>query len=260
MTFRSSRRLTGALLAALVVLAAGCGDDDSGGSSGGSGWQSALTTTTTEAETTTTSTTEAETTTTTSGSGGLFDDSGTGAPGSGLFGTGEHDFDSDAPPPEAPEEGDAEVVAFYGTELVDIELGWLLFDACASGDMAACDTMYIDAAPGSDAEQFGATCAGELPEADRYCVELPSASTHSYVPAGGPYTGSVASDLEEALVNACGRGSMNACDALFDYALGEASQLYGAPCGDRIQTNLYCSVEWGLGYDWAVAWRDAVGI
>lgn len=260
-----SRLLRHSVIAvALFVLAAGCGDDDAADGDSGSGLGGFLAgSSTTEATTTT------EPTTTTSsdddddnagdGPGGLFDDGGVGAPGSGLFDGGHNE----GPAPDTPSDpggGSSDIAAFFGSDLIDPGLGAALHQACAAGDMQACDTMYYDSAPDSDGEAFGATCGGELPTADRFCTELSGAATGSHAPMGQAYSGSAAEGNEAALVNACYRGSMNACDALYDLNLGAESRAYGATCGSRVDTDQYCANLYGLGYEWAIAWRPLVGL
>lgn len=252
------RRVPAALrvgLVAVCFLAAACGDDDGGGASGGGGL-AALVTTTTEAETTTT---VEETTTTTSGGGGLFSDGGTGQPGSGIFSgdVGSHDID----PGAITDIDRTDPSEFYGSADIDVDKALALYDACAGGDMQACDTMYLDTPVGTAAEAFGATCGGELPEADVYCVTLTSGTTGSYVPLGTPYTLGFADDTEEALVNACHRGGMQACDALYVWSdQSSPAFAYGAQCGGRVETNNYCSDLYSLGYDYHQAWLAANGL
>ncbi len=244
----------GLIVAFVLFVGAACGDDDSG--SGNALDLGAVLTT----SSTTTSSTTTSSTSSTVAPGGLFDDTGTGAPGSGLFGTDEHDFEPSGTTPEAPSGASSEVTAFYGTDLINVDLAVALYEACAGGDMQACDGMYLDAAGDSEAEAFGATCAGELPSADQYCADIGGSATGTHAPLAGIFTGSAQEGNEAALVNACERGSMNACDALYDLNLGADSRAYGATCGARVDTDQYCSNLYGLGYDWAVAWRDMVGI
>lgn len=241
------------------MLAAGCGDDEGASSGGIGGFLDGATTTSTTADSTTTTSTTVDDDDDDDGPGGLFDDSGTGAPGSGLF-TGGHNEGPAPTTPSDPGQGGGEITVFYGSELVDQTKGAALHEACSGGDMQACDTMYFDSAPESDGEAFGATCGGELPEADRYCVELSSGSTGTHAPMGESFTGAAAEGNEAALVNACYYGSMNACDALYDLNLGAESRAYGATCGARVDTDQYCANLYGLGYEWAVAWRSMVGL
>ncbi|QGG95911.1 hypothetical protein [Actinomarinicola tropica] len=102
-------------------------------------------------EDTTTTSTEAATTTTVDDLGGLFDDDGTGAPGSGIF-TGdaeEHDVDVDE---DAPTFDETDPATFFGTDTIDLDLAQSLYEACRDGDMQACDTMYLDTLVDSPAE------------------------------------------------------------------------------------------------------------
>lgn len=240
-------------LIALVLLAAACGDDGGDDEGGGLG---ALVTTTTEDEVEeTTTTTEAD------DDDGLFDDDGTGSPGSGLFGgdVGEHDADVDVDDIDDLDTGDP--TEFYASADIDVDLANALHDACAGGDMQACDTMYLDTPADSDAEAFGATCGGALPSADAYCVTLGGDATGTYVPLGTPFAGTSTDETEQALLEACELGGMNACDALYVVsAQGTEAFAYGASCGGRIETTSYCTDLYSLGYDYHQAWLASVGL
>lgn len=245
------RRVPAGLRAGLIVLvlmAAACGDD--GGDEGGGGL-GALVTTTTEAE---------ETTTTTEEGGGLFDDDGTGTPGEGLFG-GDVDHDVDVDPDDVGDLDASDPFVYFGSEAIDVDLAAALDGACAGGDMQACDTLYLDTPGDTQAEAFGATCGGALPSADAYCVTLDSATTGSYVPLGSAFTGTTADDTEAQLVEVCGLGGMNACDALYAYAAdGSPSRDYGATCGGRIDTTEWCTDLYSLGYGYHQEWLAQVGL
>ncbi|MGH9186904.1 MAG: hypothetical protein ACRD0U_13975, partial [Acidimicrobiales bacterium] len=45
-----------------------------------------------------------------------------------------------------------------------------LAESCFAGDMTACDDLYFDSEPGSDYEQYGATCGGRA-DITSYCVD-----------------------------------------------------------------------------------------
>ena len=53
-----------------------------------------------------------------------------------------------------------------------------MWDACAAGDMAACDSLYEESPAFSEYEEFGRTC-GDRVDTDEFCVELdlPDASS-----------------------------------------------------------------------------------
>lgn len=231
----------------LALLVAACGDDD-GGQAGGNLADLVD-------ETTTTSEVEETTTTTESDGGSLFDDEGTGVPGSGIFtgGAEDHDVEVDTDAPTF-EETDPET--FFGTSLVDPDLARSLYEACRDGDMQACDTMYLDTLIDTPAESYGATCGGALPEANVYCVTLDSSETGSYIPLGSDFTGTTTTENEQRVVEACGRGGMNACDALYQLSDDQTMKAYGATCGGRIETTEWCSDLYGLGYEYFQAWAE----
>ena len=51
----------------------------------------------------------------------------------------------------------------------ELDLGDLR-DACAAGDMEACDELYFDSPVGSDEEEFGSTCGGRQDETNGDCA------------------------------------------------------------------------------------------
>lgn len=58
-----------------------------------------------------------------------------------------------------------------------VEYGdWLpldrLWDACADGDAAACDELFVESPLRTEYERFGSSCGDRFPGADRACVEV----------------------------------------------------------------------------------------
>ena len=47
-----------------------------------------------------------------------------------------------------------------------------LWERCADGSMAACDSLYEESAPGSRYEEFGATCGDRVRATDEWCVDI----------------------------------------------------------------------------------------
>ncbi|MCK6211591.1 toll/interleukin-1 receptor domain-containing protein [Georgenia sp. EYE_87] len=47
-----------------------------------------------------------------------------------------------------------------------------LWNACAAGDAASCDTLFLSAPLGSDYEAFGSTCGNRVPPVEGSCVEV----------------------------------------------------------------------------------------
>ncbi|QGG95910.1 hypothetical protein [Actinomarinicola tropica] len=88
-------------------------------------------------------------------------------------------------------------------------------------------------------------------------MTLDSDATGSYVPLGSPFDGTTTSEDEQRIVDACSRGGMNACDALYQMSEeGTAQKAYGSTCGGRTQTSEWCSDLYGLGYEYFQAWVD----
>lgn len=114
-----------------------------------------------------------------------------------------------------------------------------LWDSCAGGDMAACDTLYMESPLGSEYEQFGDTCGGTQ-AGGAYCdvtAEEPA------VTGSGTYGSDPALD---ALWDACEGGDMVACDDLYkSSALGSDYETFADTCGGRQETgtNDWCASD-----------------
>ena len=74
-----------------------------------------------------------------------------------------------------------------------------VYDECADGDMAACDTLYLESPAGSHFEWFGYTC-GLISDGSVWCVELIPDETNQRL---------------DDLYAACAGGDMQACDDLY---------------------------------------------
>jgi len=93
-----------------------------------------------------------------------------------------------------------------------------LHDACGAGDMASCDTLYLDSPIDSEYETFGSTCGGL--EVDRFggCAAEPMF-----------YGDDVYFD---GLYDACGAGDMASCDTLYLESPVESEyETFGSLCG-----------------------------
>jgi len=103
-----------------------------------------------------------------------------------------------------------------------------LWNDCAGGDMAACDTLYREAPSGSVYEQFGDTCGGST--------------------AGGVWCSaedaSLADPYLDDLWTACGKGDWAACDSLYlEAPIGSVHEEFGATCGGITDGSLWCVDE-----------------
>lgn len=111
-----------------------------------------------------------------------------------------------------------------------------LWDACAGGDMAACDNLYISSPLGSEYEEFGDTCGGTQSGGDYCDVESQEPAT-----TGGTTYGS--DPALDALWDACEGGDMAACDNLFmDSPIDSEYETFGDTCGGRQDagTDFWC--------------------
>ncbi len=104
-----------------------------------------------------------------------------------------------------------------------------LWDACAAGDMAACDDLYALSPIGSEYEAFGDTCGGtQAPGSGSFCTADTGSNGST---AAFTYGDDSAMD---ALWDACEQGDMGACDELYMLApIGSEYETYGDTCGYR---------------------------
>jgi len=107
-----------------------------------------------------------------------------------------------------------------------------LYDACADGDLAACDDLYMEAPFGSDYEAFGLDCGGNDGESALYCSDSSQSSDDPEPQAYGD-------DPElDALYDACDGGDYASCDELYwSSALGSEYEDFGLTCGNRIESS-----------------------
>ena len=105
-----------------------------------------------------------------------------------------------------------------------------IYDACADGDMAACDTLYLESPAGSHFEWFGYTC-GLISDGSVWCTELIPDET---------------SQRLDDLYAACAAGDMQACDDLYlESPAGSDYEEFGRTCGDRTDGSRWCVDEPG---------------
>lgn len=122
-------------------------------------------------------------------------------------------WSGDAAPPAEPESG----AQAYGED-PDLDL---LYDACAEGDMDACDDLYWSSPYGSEYEAFGASCGGTGTAAYGYCSREGDAADPS-------------SDLLDQLDAECADGDLASCDTLYwRSGLGSEQEDWASTCGER---------------------------
>lgn len=120
-----------------------------------------------------------------------------------------------------------------------------LHAACDSGSMQACDDLYAEAPPGSDHEEFGATCGGRTDGVD-YCVGLDLSEGSGDV-EDGTDTGTAGAQAYgddpalDAQWDACAAGDMAACDSLYlDSPAGSEYESFGETCGGTTDGAFLC--------------------
>ncbi|WP_282944283.1 DUF4190 domain-containing protein [Cellulomonas endometrii] len=118
-----------------------------------------------------------------------------------------------------------------------------LWDACESGDAAACDELYSSAPSGSDYEEFGATCGG-LTDGTEFCDTAEEAVPEEETTSGAQTYGD--DPALDALWDACEAGSGTACDDLYwQSESGSAYEEFGTTCGNRVEFAASCAAEIG---------------
>lgn len=97
-----------------------------------------------------------------------------------------------------------------------------LYDACAAGDMVACDDLYWDSPLGSDYEAFAATCGDTLTGFNGGSCD------------GGGEPNTYGDDADfDADWDACAAGDMAACDSLYLWSpFGSEYEAFGSTCGN----------------------------
>jgi hypothetical protein len=105
-----------------------------------------------------------------------------------------------------------------------------VYDECAGGDMAACDTLYLESPAGSHFEWFGYTC-GLISDGSGWCVDLIPDGTNQRL---------------DDLYAACAAGDMQACDDLYlESPSGSDYEEFGRTCGERTDGSRWCVDEGG---------------
>ena len=102
-----------------------------------------------------------------------------------------------------------------------------LHDACANGDMAACDTLYDSSAEGSDEQQFGDTCGGRT-DGGYLCTAIGDVTYGD-------------DERLDSLWDACAAGDPSSCDELsWSAEPGSDYAEYGLTCGGRTDGSVDC--------------------
>ena len=107
-----------------------------------------------------------------------------------------------------------------------------LHDDCQTGDLEACDYLYLVAIPGTPDRQFGNTC-GERTHGGTWCSQTTLAVT------ANAYGDDATLD---ALWDSCAADDMSACDELYRQAPpGSVYQEFGDTCGGITNGGTWCA-------------------
>lgn len=108
-----------------------------------------------------------------------------------------------------------------------------LWDACAAGDLGACDELYLSAGWGTEYEEFGATCGQISEPAYGMCqVHADWDAEQERVVAEQERADAETSAALNALLTSCEGGDMQACDDLqWEASYGSAEYDVAESCG-----------------------------
>lgn len=112
-----------------------------------------------------------------------------------------------------------------------------LYRACDNGDMAACDTLYIESPMGSEYEAFAGSCGGLYEESYGYWCEASAGETDTQ--EAGTQEAENPEDVYDPidpyldpLYDACTNGDMAACDDLYrESPVDSEYEWWGGTCG-----------------------------
>ena len=136
---------------------------------------------------------------------------------------------TDTPTTDAPRttEPTSDTPFTYGD---DAELD-ALWDACAEGDMVACDELYFSSGFDTEYEEFGSTCGRTQDDATALCA--------TDVETGTPVTTYGDDPMLDELWDACEAGDFEACDELWwNSAIDSDYEMFAETCGGRTEGSL----------------------
>ncbi len=106
-----------------------------------------------------------------------------------------------------------------------------LWDDCAAGDLAACDSLWFDAPFGSEYESFGDTCGGTQPPSSGGCEFDSQFGSDPPIDDNLPMSYGDDADLD-ALWDDCEAGDLSACDSLYySSPLDSDYETFALSCG-----------------------------
>ncbi len=105
-----------------------------------------------------------------------------------------------------------------------------LWDACAAGDMTACDALFSESPVGTEYEDFGGTC-GYQTDGTLWCIEAVLGEVFTY--GDDAYF--------DALWDACAASDWPACDTLYSESpIGSEYEEFGGTCGYLTDGSEWC--------------------
>lgn len=117
-----------------------------------------------------------------------------------------------------------------------------LWEACAEGDFASCDDLFLEAPSGSSYEDFGDSC-GNRNEPAGYCENIYGPSPEGSSTSTGSYGSDSYLDL---LWDLCEAGDFASCDDLYIEAPRNSEyEYFGDSCGFRNEPAGYCESIYG---------------
>ena len=99
-------------------------------------------------------------------------------------------------------------------------------DDCESGELLACDLLWLSSPEGSEYDRVAVTCGGTTEDTGEFCTPYPELDDDGYAPDD--------SEGLRQLAEQCKDGDMTACDVLFLIAPeGHELEELGYTCGGR---------------------------
>jgi len=113
-------------------------------------------------------------------------------------------------------------------------------DDCESGELLACDLLYLESPEGSDYERVAVTCGGTSDDEGTFCTPHPEIDESGFAPEGSAGL--------QPLGTQCKDGNLTACDVLFLIVPdGHELQDVAFTCGGRVEDGAFPDCRTALG-------------